>query len=153
MSGSLKSPEQTKEMLGNMMEFSQNDTGIPLFLCVDEEGGKVARVASNPAFGVQNVGNMREIGDSGDIIRAYAAGKEMGAYLKDLGFNVDFAPVADVLTNPQNELLQNSRFGPDAELVRSMVEQAAKGMEEFGVFSCAKHFPGHGNTNENSPNG
>ena len=153
MSGSLKSPEQTKEMLGNMMEFSQNDTGIPLFLCVDEEGGKVARVASNPAFGVQNVGNMREIGDSGDIRRAYAAGKEMGAYLKDLGFNVDFAPVADVLTNPQNELLQNRSFGSDAELVRGMVEQAAKGIEESGVFSCVKHFPGHGNTNEDSHNG
>ena len=64
---------------------------------MDEEGGSVARIAGNDAFGVTDVGNMSDIGASGDVQNAYNAGSTIGSYLAALGFNVDFAPVADVL--------------------------------------------------------
>jgi len=153
MAGNLQNPSQTKEMLENMMEFSRAETGIPLFLCVDEEGGKVARIASNPEFGVENVGNMRTIGDAGEVQNAYEAGAKIGRYLNELGFNVDFAPVADVLTNPENMLLQDRSFGTDVQMAGSMAEAFSRGLEDEGIFACAKHFPGHGGTKEDSHNG
>ena len=102
MADNLLSTEQTTEMLTNMQNIAMERTGLPAFLSVDEEGGTVARVAANEAFGVTNVGNMSDIGAAGDAQKAYDAGVTIGTYLKQLGFNVDYAPVADVLTNPGN---------------------------------------------------
>ncbi len=153
MSGSLKTPEQTRVMLRNMQEYSEEIAGLPLFLSVDEEGGTVARVASNSAFGVKNVGNMSDIGASGDSQKAYEAGQYIGGYLSDLGFNLDFAPVADVLTNDDNQVVKERSFGSDAVLVSEMVREEIRGLEENGVYACVKHFPGHGNTTEDSHEG
>lgn len=150
MSKNLQNPEQTEEMLKNMMAFSLEKMDVPIFLCVDEEGGTVARIASNSAFGVENVGDMCEIGALNEQKAAYYAGKTIGAYLKELGFNVNFAPVADVLTNTENQLLKKRSFGSDVLLVSNMVEQVADGIKESGVLPCVKHFPGHGNTKEDS---
>ena len=79
----------------------------PLFLAVDEEGGKVSRVADS-GIEVEKVGAMAEIGATGDPQNAYHAGTTIGAYLKRLGFNLDFAPVADVLTNGDNQTISIS---------------------------------------------
>ena len=96
MGANLQGTEQTTTMLANMQGFSQEIIGLPLFLGVDEEGGTVARIASNSAFGVTDVGNMSDIGAAGDTQNAYNAGSTIGTYLNTLGFNMDFAPVADV---------------------------------------------------------
>ena len=149
----LVSVEQTQEMLAGFQSYSLDRIGLPLFLCVDEEGGSVARVANNAAFGAVNVGNMSAIGATGDTERAYLAGAAIGTYLKDLGFNLDFAPVADVWSNPSNTVVKYRAFGSDPELVADMAAALLGGLEDAGVYGTYKHFPGHGNTTADTHDG
>lgn len=153
MADNLTDPEQTTTMLSNMQEIARERTGLPVFLCVDEEGGSVARIAGNDAFGVTDVGNMSDIGASGDVQNAYNAGSTIGSYLAALGFNVDFAPVADVLTNPDNQVLGQRSFGSDAQTVAGMVTSELQGLSAAGVYGTVKHFPGHGGTSGDSHDG
>lgn len=153
MADNLTDPEQTTTMLSNMQEIARERTGLPVFLCVDEEGGSVARIAGNDAFGVTNVGNMSDIGASGDVQNAYNAGSTTGSYLAALGFNVDFAPVADVLTNPDNQVIGQRSFGSDAQKVAGMVTSELQGLSAAGVYGTVKHFPGHGGTSGDSHDG
>lgn len=143
----IQSEQQLKEMLENTASYSR----YPLFLGVDEEGGQVARVAK--ALGLENVGPMAEIGASGDENAAYSAGAGIASYLKEYGFNLDFAPVADVLTNPDNTVIGDRAFGSDPALVSRMVASAVQGLQENGVSACIKHFPGHGDTAGDSHDG
>lgn len=153
MADNLTDPEQTTTMLSNMQEIARERTGLPVFLCVDEEGGSVARIAGNDAFGVTDVGNMSDIGASGDVQNAYNAGSTIGSYLAALGFNVDFAPVADVLTNPDNQVIGQRSFGSDAQTVAGMVTSELQGLSAAGVYGTVKHFPGHGSTSGDSHDG
>ena len=153
MADNLTDPEQTTTMLSNMQEIARERTGLPVFLCVDEEGGSVARIAGNEAFGVTNVGNMSDIGASGDVQNAYNVGSTIGSYLAALGFNVDFAPVADVLTNPDNQVIGQRSFGSDAQTVAGMVTSELQGLSAAGVYGTVKHFPGHGGTSGDSHDG
>lgn len=153
MADNLTDPEQTTTMLSNMQEIARERTGLPVFLCVDEEGGGVARIAGNDAFGVTDVGNMSDIGASGDVQNAYNAGSTIGSYLAALGFNVDFAPVADVLTNPDNQVIGQRSFGSDAQTVAGMVTSELQGLSAAGVYGMVKHFPGHGSTSGDSHDG
>lgn len=146
MSGNLKDPEQTSTMLTNMQAIAQERTGMPVFLCVDEEGGSVTRIAGNSAYGVTDVGDMSAIGATGDTQNAYNAGTVIGTYLTELGFNVDFAPVADVLTNADDEVIGERSFGSDSQLVAAMVTSELQGLADSGVYGTVKHFPGHGGT-------
>lgn len=153
MSENLTDKEQTATMLTNMQAIAQERTGLPVFLCVDEEGGSVARIAGNSAFGVTDVGDMSAIGATGDVQNAYNAGNTIGTYLSELGFNVDFAPVADVLTNPDNTAIGERSFGSDSQVVADMVTAELQGMAETGVYGTVKHFPGHGGTSGDSHDG
>lgn len=153
MAENLKDTEQTSTMLTNMKAISQERTGLLPFLGVDEEGGAVARIAGNSAFGVSNVGNMSDIGATGDAQNAYNAGTVIGTYLHQLGFNLDFAPVADVLTNPDNTAIGNRSFGSDAQMVSEMVTSELAGLSSQGIYGVVKHFPGHGGTTGDSHDG
>ena len=153
MADNLLSTEQTTEMLTNMQNIAMERTGLPVFLSVDEEGGTVARVAKNDAFGVTDVGNMSDIGATGDAQNAYNAGVTIGTYLKQLGFNVDYAPVADVLTNPDNTVIGTRSFSSDASVVADMVTKEREGLSSQGVFGVVKHFPGHGGVSGDSHDG
>ena len=153
MADNLLSTEQTTEMLTNMQNIAMERTGLPVFLSVDEEGGTVARVAKNDAFGVTDVGNMSDIGATGDAQNAYNAGVTIGTYLKQLGFNVDYAPVADVLTNPDNTVIGTRSFSSDASVVADMVTKELEGLSSQGVFGVVKHFPGHGGVSGDSHDG
>lgn len=144
--GNLISYEQTQTMLKDTEYLAGSVMELPLFLAVDEEGGTVARIANNPDMGVENVGNMCDIGATKDKNRAYEAGNAIGIYLDDLGFNLDFAPDADVLTNPGNTVVKKRSFGSDPALVSEMSGMYLKGLEENGVIGALKHFPGHGAT-------
>ena len=116
-------------------------------LGIDEEGGSIARIANHPAgFAVPKFPNMNEIARSGDERRAYEVGRGIGAYLTVYGLDVDFAPVADVNTNPQNPVIGKRAFGDDPVLAAAMVKQAVFGLHDSGIASCIKHFPGHGDT-------
>ena len=138
----LEDPDQVRRMLANVESFSEEAVGLPILRAVDEEGGTVARVASNPAFGVANVGDMRSVGAGGDADAAGAAAETVAAYLADLGFNLDFAPVADVA--PAGSVMGRRSFGDDPDLVASMVAAQVRGFAGRGVGCCAKHFPGIG---------
>lgn len=149
----LVSTEQVQAMLSGFQTYSEDRTGLPLFLCVDEEGGTVARVAGNESFGVEDVGDMADIGASGDTQNAYDAGVTIGTYLSALGFNVDFAPIADVWSNPENTVVKYRSFGSDADLVAEMAASLLEGLESCGVYGTYKHFPGHGNTTGDTHDG
>lgn len=134
----IQSEEQITEMLANTVSMSK----YPVFLAVDEEGDSVARVAD--ALNLEKVDSAAEIGATGDAGQAYETYKTIGSYLCEYGFNLNFAPVADVLTNPDNDAIGKRSFGEDADVVSAMVASSIKGLEETGVTACIKHFPGQG---------
>ena len=142
----LQTPDQTRDMLEKTKAFSEKSGKLPLFLAVDEEGGSVARIGGQEAFGETRFPDMAEIGANGDPQEAYEVGNTIGAYLSGYGFNMDFAPDADVLTNPENTVVANRSFGSDPQLVWQMASQVATGLEEQGIWPVWKHFPGHGAT-------
>lgn len=145
---------EDETQITTMTSNSQSYSKIPLFIGVDEEGGSlVARIANNPNFQVPTFPDMKEIGASGDPYKAYEVGSSIGSYLKEYGFNMDFAPDADVLINPENTAIGSRSFGSDPQLVSQMVAEEVKGLEEQNVTAVLKHFPGHGSTAEDSHNG
>ena len=116
-------------------------------LGIDEEGGRIARIANHSApFGVKKFPPMGEIAAQGDTALAYEAGKTIGGYLAAYGIDIDFAPVADVNTNPRNPVIGDRAFGSDPALAAQMVTQVIQGLHDSGTASCIKHFPGHGDT-------
>ncbi len=148
-SANLQSPKQTLEMLRSSQNYTKDACGLPLFTCVDEEGGDVARVADKEIFDVVNVGNMANIGATGDSEKARDAAYAIGSYLADLGFNVDFAPVADIVVS-DDSVMKSRSFGDTPELVASMVQAQVEGFTRAGVLSSAKHFPGIGSAEGDS---
>ena len=150
MGSNIVDPEQIKSMLNGIIECAYANTGLKPFLCIDEEGGKVARIANNAAFNVVNVGNMCDISSETE---AYNAGVTIGTYLSELGFNFDFAPVADVLTNEENTVVRYRSFGSSPITVRNYAMQVSKGLQSQGIMSCYKHFPGHGATSGDTHDG
>lgn len=149
-SANLTDTAQTMEMLRYTQEAAADIEGIPLFQCVDEEGGKVARIGNNKGFQVSKVGAMGNIKSEKD---AYEAGNQIGAYLKELGFNLDFAPDADVLTNQNNTVIGDRSFGADAGTVLSYASAYSDGLHDNGILSTFKHFPGHGATEADTHEG
>ncbi len=145
-SQNIKDADQLTEMLSNTRNWSK----YPIFLAVDEEGGTVSRVAESGL--AENVGTMSEIGSSGDAAKAQEAGAAIGTYLSGFGFNLDFAPVADVLSEG-NRTIGDRSFGSDTNLVAPMAAAAVEGLQSTGVSACLKHFPGLGDTTEDTHEG
>lgn len=123
------------------------------FVYIDEEGGTVARIGNSGTISVPQFGNMQSIADTGDPDNAYNAGAQIGGYLAEYGIDLDFAPVADVNTNPDNPVIGKRAFGSDPELAGEMVAAVIRGLHSAGVGSCIKHFPGHGDTKTDSHTG
>ncbi len=138
-----------------LSEFVQDLHGFrhrPL-LYMDEEGGRVARLGNHPAFQTPEIPPMEEIGATGDPEEAYRAGLLIGQYLRTYGLDVDFAPVADVNSNPGNSVIGNRSFGSDPNEVASFVKRYLDGLHEAGMLGCIKHFPGHGDTSSDTHTG
>ena len=133
-------------------EESGSETVFPPFLAIDEEGGNVMRIGSS-AIEVPYVGSMGSVGAAGDPEAAYQAGSTIGAYLQELGFNLDLAPDADVLVDPGNVTIGDRSFGSDPELCGQMVHRYVDGLHENGIASCLKHFPGLGDTESDTHTG
>ena len=144
MGNNLISQEQVQTWNDAVTGFSKEAVGLVPFLSVEEEGGTVAPISGNPNFGIENVGNMSEIGATDDSKKAYEAGKTIGTYLKELGFNLDFAPMADVRLNSENITAQHRSFGSDPKLVSDMVSESVEGFHSQGIYTVTKHFPGDG---------
>lgn len=142
-SNNIQNETQLTTMLAKTQEYSMERCGLKMFLCIDEEGGKVARIANNPSFNVEKFTDMASINTEA---KAYHVGETIGAYLSKYGFNVDFAPDADVITEPQNTVIGTRSFGTDPTVVSKMALSVAKGLNSKGIMSTYKHFPGHGAT-------
>ncbi len=138
--------QQTKQLIADIKKHSD----IPLFIGVDEEGGRVSRLHASGKMQVADVPTAKEIGDTNDT---NVSAKTIGSELKELGFDVDFAPVADVNTNAYNIVIGDRAFSSDANIAGDMVSAFVKGLQEQNISACAKHFPGHGDTIEDSHNG
>ncbi len=128
----------------------QRAAEIPLFLGIDEEGGTVARLANHSAFDLPQYQSAGAVGASGNPEDALKMGQTIGAYLGEYGFNMDFAPVADVNTNPNNPVIGNRSFSSDCNVAGQMAKAMAEGLEEQGIVPVFKHFPGHGDTAQDS---
>lgn len=122
------------------------DYEIPLFISVDEEGGRVSRLPSS----MKKLPAAEFFGRTGDETVAY----ETGAYLADLlhafGYNMNYAPVLDVHSNPKNPVIGDRSFSPDPDKVADIGMAVMRGMTDNGVISVVKHFPGHGDTHVDS---
>jgi len=151
--GNLQDSEQTSGLLSGIKNTITDNCGIAPFLAIDEEGGSVARIASNKSFGVDNVGDMRDIGHFGSCDKAYAAAEYISGYLNRLGFNLNFAPVADVFSNSANTVVKYRSFGSDPQIVSEMVISQLNAFSENKIFACPKHFPGHGSTGGDTHSG
>lgn len=134
------SSEQTLAMTGDLQQMAMS-RGTGAFIAVDEEGGYVTRVQMK--LGTEAVSSMSWYGSLNDYDSAFGAGQTIGDYLAYYGFNVDFAPVADVNINPNNEL--GSRiFSSDPDITANMSAAVVDGLHQAGVCSTLKHFPGLG---------
>ncbi len=140
---------QDEAQLTEMLQNTQGFKG-PMFLAVDEEGGIVSRVAESGL--AENVGSAAEIAASGDAQRARDAGTAIGGYLSKYGFNVDFAPVADVIEEG-NAFIGERSFGSDTNQTASMAAAFVEGLQSNKVSACMKHFPGIGDTTEDMHDG
>ena len=136
---------QNEDQLSSLIADFQSTSPIPMIVAVDEEGGAVARLANHEAFS-----SAREIGETGDPEQARQMGQTIGGYLHSYGFNLDFAPVADVDSNPANPVIGRRAFSTAAQQTAQMVAAAVEGFHEAGMLCTVKHFPGHGDTGQDS---
>ena len=123
---------------------------IPPFLAVDEEGGAVARLANNRSFGLPRYSSAFDVFASGGIPAVQDMGIQIGGYLSEDGFNMDMAPDADVFTNPNNTVIGHRAFSSDPREAAASARAMADGLRQRGICPVFKHFPGHGDTAEDS---
>lgn len=140
----MEDPAYAVQLLNDIkIENKKND--IPVFLGVDQEGGRVTRLP-----GLSNLPTNAFIGAKDDEAFAYAYGQLLGRQLQAFGFQFNFAPVMDVNSNPDNPVIGDRAFGKDPELVSKMGIALMEGMQEEKVIPAIKHFPGHGDTTVDS---
>ena len=142
----IQSEEQLKEMISNTRSYSK----YPLFIGIDEEGGSVSRLADKSLE--DRVDSAQVISQTLDASNAYQAGTTIGTYMVEYGFDLDFAPVAD-LTNIRNSIMTKRSFGSDAASAIPFVTSMMQGLEEQGITACVKHFPGIGSTVQDTHDG
>lgn len=138
-SGNLIDAEQTKTMLEGTQSFAKT----PLFLATDEEGGMVSRLGSNEAMGVDKMEAAAVYG-AGDVLTLRQHTQVLAEQMTGLGFNMDFAPVADVLLDPNNTEIGTRAYSDIAAVAGAMSATMAETLQQNGILACLKHFPGHG---------
>ena len=141
---------QDESQLSSLIADFQSASKIPMIVAVDEEGGSVARLANHEAFSLPKYKSARDIGATGDPEQARQMGQTIGSYLRAYGFNLDFAPVADVDSNPANPVIGRRAYSTDAQQAAQMVTAAVEGFHDAGMLCTVKHFPGHGDTGQDS---
>ena len=140
------------EQIAKFNDDLQAASDIPMFIAVDEEGGRVARLANTDTFDLPKYESAAAVGAEG-VDAAYEMGNTIGKYVREYGFNIDFAPDADVNTNPDNPIIGTRAFSSDAVQAAELAKAAGQGIADAGVIPTFKHFPGHGDTAEDSHTG
>jgi beta-N-acetylhexosaminidase len=140
-------PEQVAEVIRELHSLARGaGHELPLLVAVDQEGGRVARLREPWTVWPP----LRAVGRTGSEDLARRLGEALAAELAACGFRLDFAPVMDVDTNPKNPVIGDRSLGDDPDLVGRLGAALIRGLQEGGVAACAKHFPGHGDTEVDS---
>ena len=136
--------EQVAALVGEL----KRRAGRPLLVAIDQEGGRVARLRAPQGF--TELPPMRALGETGDEALAHEVGALLGRELRAVGIDQDYAPVVDVDTNPANPVIGDRSLSRDPAVVGRLGAALARGLQAAGVAACAKHFPGHGDTSQDS---
>lgn len=136
--------DQTFPSMQEKLASYQAAAKIPLLMAVDEEGGTVTRVSSNPNFREQRFSSPRHLYNGGGMDWVLCEETEKCALLKSLGINVNLGPVCDIATDP-NAFLYDRSLGQSPAITGDFVSQVVSRMADYQVGSCLKHFPGYGN--------
>jgi beta-N-acetylhexosaminidase len=139
----IEAPEQVAELTHDLQTLSG---GLPLWIAVDQEGGRVARLRAP----FTEWPPMATLGRSGDVALAGRFAAALALELRAVGISLDFAPVLDILTNPRNPVIGDRALSETAEDVARLGAAIVKGLQDNGVAACGKHFPGHGDTSVDS---
>ncbi|THF73849.1 beta-N-acetylhexosaminidase [Cohnella fermenti] len=137
----------TVSLINSLKSYNKEHTDIPLFMSVDQEGGKVSRL---PSSDYAKIPTNQVVGETADAKLAGQMGQLLARELLSAGFNLDFAPVLDVNSNPDNPVIGSRSFGSSPQLVAELGVSELEGLRKGGVIPVAKHFPGHGDTSVDS---
>jgi len=140
----IESPEQVMDLLNQLQDARLGD--LPLIASVDQEGGTVARLKAP----LTEFPDLACLGQTGDANLAEQLGAALAQELLPLGFNLNFAPVLDVNSNPHNPVIGVRALSADPERVARLGIAIIRGMQTHGLLACGKHFPGHGDTRTDS---
>lgn len=138
--------EQTAKLCKDLQSEIKKNAGVSAFIGTDQEGGQVIRVTDGASY----YPSAMAVAAAGDSENAETIGRYMGEELRALGINIDFAPVADINSNPDNPVIGTRSYGDNALLVSEYASAFAHGMKQAGEISTAKHYPGHGDTEVDS---
>ena len=141
----VESAEQLKQLCDDLQALILQETGLPAFITIDQEGGAVTRLPDDCAI----TPSAMALASTGNMENAYQSGVITGKELNAIGVNFDLAPVMDTNSNPRNPVIGARSFGDQPETVANYGCAMIRGLEEH-VISCAKHFPGHGDTEVDS---
>jgi len=142
----IESSEQLSNLSSKLQKIAANsDTGLPLIISTDQEGGTVTRLKGGTHFPGQMA-----VGATRDVNLAQKMSSAIASELKAVGINMNLSPVLDVNNNPNNPVIGVRSFGEDPEMVAELGSVYINAMQDEGVISCGKHFPGHGDTNIDS---
>jgi beta-N-acetylhexosaminidase len=139
-----ETPEQAVQLVNQLK--AGNSSTLPLFLGIDQEGGRVTRLPG----GLFNFPPNNQIGKVNDPEFSYKIGTLLGHEVKEFGLNLDFAPVLDINSNPNNPVIGDRSFGNNSEIVSTLGIQTMKGIQSQNIIPTIKHFPGHGDTSIDS---
>ena len=139
----IEAPEQVGELSHDLQQLSSE---LPLWVAVDQEGGRVARLRAP----FTEWPPMATLGRAGDETLAYRFAAALAAELTAVGITLDYAPVLDIHTNPKNPIIGDRALAEDAGAVAKLGAQIIRGLQQNGVAACGKHFPGHGDTSVDS---
>lgn len=139
-------PEQITGLTNSFQQTIVDAGGIPLFIATDQEGGIIARLKEG--FTVWPVPMLLTAADNQEL--AYRVGQGMAQELRAVGVNMNLAPVADLQTNLENPIIGRRSPGSDPEMVGRTLAALVDGLQDGGVMATLKHFPGHGDTREDS---
>lgn len=142
----IKDSVQLSSLLNSLKALNASSNKVPLFLSVDEEGGRVSRLPDE----IKKIPSCKEIGNKNDSDLSYKVGAILGKELHAFGFNMNFAPVLDINSNPKNPVIGDRAFGNTPALVSRLGVQTMKGIQSQNIISVVKHFPGHGDTSVDS---
>ncbi len=138
--------EQTQKLISDINTTST----IPMFISIDQEGGRVQRLKELSDQAITIFPSMYELGSTNDEKLSYEVGKAIGEELRVFNINMDFAPVLDIYSNPSNTVIGDRSFGQTAQTVSKMALPFSEGLKSTGIIPVYKHFPGHGDTLEDS---